>query len=179
LKVYLTLRAFAKLTVLALLPFFASCASSQSAKNISLEQIRFDKACGPRCLWALMQITGEGNTDCNINCIYELIGKEPLSVTSLKDIKDAAQKLGFSAIGYKLEIKDLEKMHGYAILPIGNAAGTPKDPLHFILVKQVTKDYIIIINSRTLEMQTIRNSKLIESWDGYALIVSIDKRTVL
>ncbi len=48
------------LTTLALLIFFSSYTLAQSENVISLKQIRFDKACGPRCLWALMQIALEG-----------------------------------------------------------------------------------------------------------------------
>jgi ABC-type bacteriocin/lantibiotic exporter with double-glycine peptidase domain len=119
-----------------------------------------------------MQITGAGRPDCDIKCIYELIGKEPFGETTLKDLKDAAQKLGFSANGYKLTLTDLEKITGYAILPVGGAAGTADDPQHFILVKQVVKDDVTIINTRTLKAQTIAVSELQESWKGYALVIS-------
>jgi ABC-type bacteriocin/lantibiotic exporter with double-glycine peptidase domain len=123
-----------------------------------------------------MQITGTGDPHCDINCIYELIGKKPYSATSLKDIKDAAQKSGFSATGYQLEIGDLEEIHGYAVLPVGSATGTPNDPLHFVLVKQTSKNYVTIINNRTLERQTIPVSEFQKSWKGYALVLSKNKR---
>jgi len=152
-----------------------SCTNTQPANIVSLKQIRPDRACGPRCLLALMKITGAARPDCDIKCIYKLIGKEPFTVTSLKDLKDAAQELGFSAIGYKLTVSDLEKMSGYAILPVGNATGIANDPLHFILVKQVAKDYVIIINPQTLKAQAITVSELQESWNGYALVISADK----
>lgn len=166
--------------ILALLTYVVltcvvSCTSTKPLDIVSLNQVEPDYACGPRCLWAFMQITREGNPDCNVNCIYELIGKKPNSVTSLKDLKDAAQKLGFSATGYKLEISDLREMAGYAILPIGSSSGTPRDPLHFILVKQVTDDFLTIINTRTLKPQTIRSSDLKNSWKGYALVISSDQ----
>jgi ABC-type bacteriocin/lantibiotic exporter with double-glycine peptidase domain len=119
-----------------------------------------------------MQITGAGNPGCDVNCIYELIGKKQFSVTSLTDLKDAAQKLGLSATGYKLGISDLDEMSGYAILPIGRASGTSNDPLHFILVRQISNGYVTIINSRTLESQNMKISTLQESWKGYALLIS-------
>jgi ABC-type bacteriocin/lantibiotic exporter with double-glycine peptidase domain len=126
-----------------------------------------------------MQITGAGDPSCDVNCIYKLIDKQPYSATSLKDLKNAALKLGFSATGYKLEIGDLEKMPDYAILPVGSASGTPQDPMHFILVKQTAKDYVTIINSQTLKPQTIRVSDLQESWKGYALVISLGKNRPL
>jgi ABC-type bacteriocin/lantibiotic exporter with double-glycine peptidase domain len=149
----------------------ASC-TKQPQNIISLNRTERDGACGPRCLWAFMQITGAGNPNCDINCIYGLIGKKPYSATSLKDLKDAAHKLGLSATGYKLGISDLEEMNGYAILPIGVASGTSNDPLHFILVKQISNGYVTIINSRTLESQNMKISTLQESWKGYALLIS-------
>jgi ABC-type bacteriocin/lantibiotic exporter with double-glycine peptidase domain len=170
-------RKGAALTVNILLICFTSCVEQQPENVISLNQVEIDYACGPRCLWAFMQVTGAGKPDCDVNCIYKLIGKNPYSVTSLKDLKDSAQKLGFSATGYELGINDLKEMPGYAILPVGNASGTPQDPLHFILVKQVTKEYVTIINSQTLKPQTIKVSELKDSWKGYALVISADKYT--
>ncbi len=154
---------------------FVSCTRTQSANIISFKQIKPDKACGPRCLSALMQITGAGKPDCDIKCIYKLIGKEPFGVMSLKDVKDAAQKLGFSANGYKLTVSELREINGYAILPVGTAAGTLEDPLHFILVKEVAKDYVTIINARMLKAQTIAVSELQQSWKGHALVISAGK----
>lgn len=112
------------LTVWTLLIFFASYTLGQSENVISVEQIRADRACGPRCLWALIQITRAGKPDCGVKCIYQLIDKEPLSPTNLKDLKDAAEQLGFSAKGYKLKVVELAKVDGYAILPVGSATGT-------------------------------------------------------
>ena len=99
-----------------LLIFSASYVCAQSERVISLQEIRSDKACGPRCLWALMQVTNAGQPDCGIKCIYELISKEPFTPTNLRDLKDAAEQLGFSANGYKLAISKLAKTKGYAIL---------------------------------------------------------------
>ena len=163
----------ASLTFILLL-CLASCAKTQSANVIPLNQIEPDYACGPRCLWAFIHITGVGDPNCDVNCIYELIGKKPYSVTSLKDLKDAAQKLGFSATGYKFENSDLEEMSGYAILPIGSASGATNDPFHFVLVKQASKNYVKIINNRTLEQQTFTVYEMQKSWKGYALVLSIN-----
>ncbi len=155
-----------------LLMCFASCLNTQSADVVSFKQINSDEACGPRCLWALMQITSEGRPDYNIEHIYSLIGKQPYTVTNLKDLKDAAQQLGFLATGYKLAVSDLEKVTDYAILPVGGATGTPNDSLHFILARKVAKDYAMIINTRTLKPQTIPVFELEQSWKGYALVIA-------
>jgi len=56
-----------------------------------------------------MKITGASSSDCNIKRIYKLIGKQPFTVTNLKDLKDAAQELGLSATGYKLTVSELKK----------------------------------------------------------------------
>ena len=55
----------------------------------------------------LMQIAKAGKCDCGVRCIHEFIGKEAFSATSLKNLKDAADKLGFSARGYKPTISKL------------------------------------------------------------------------
>lgn len=162
------------LMALILLISFVSCKNTRSANLISLKHINPDRACGPRCLSAFMRITGVGKPPCDVECIYHLIGKTPFSVTNLKDLKDAAGELGFSANGYKLSFSELDKLTDYAILPVGSAAGTANDPLHFILVKQVAKDSVTIVNTRTLRAQTIAVSELQESWKGYALVISPD-----
>ncbi len=94
---------------------YVSHALAQSNNNILAKQIKPDNACGPRCLWALMQVAEVGRTECDIKCIYEIIGKEPFDATNLQDIKDAAEQLGFSAKGYKLTVDSLEGVDGYFI----------------------------------------------------------------
>ncbi|MBN2589631.1 MAG: DUF1573 domain-containing protein [Sedimentisphaerales bacterium] len=158
-----------------LLILFTTNLMAQSERIITLKEIKQDKACGPKCLSALIQITKEGNPDCGIKCIYDIIDKEPFSATTLKDIKSAAEYLGFSAKGYKLTFKQLEKINGYVILPIGNATGTSNDPLHFILVKRITKSYVVIINTKTLSSQALPISNLQEYWNGYALVIEAGK----
>ena len=159
----------------AILVCLTLCAHAQAQNIVSLKSVNSDQACGPKCLIALMKVTGTEQADCGIRCIYELIDKEPFKPTSLGDIKNAAQKLGFSAIGYRLTIRDLRRINDYMILPMGSATGTADDPLHFILAKQVTKDYVIIINTKTVESQAIGISDFRESWVGYALVISAGK----
>ncbi len=154
---------------------YSSYTFAQFENIISVQEIRPDKACGPRCLWALMQITKEGKSDYGIKNIYKLIGKEPFSITNMKDLHDAAEQLGFSAKGYKLTIDRLAKNDGYAILPIGSATGTAEDPLHFILIKRIIKDYVIVVNTKNLNSQALLISDLTDYWNGYALIITTGK----
>lgn len=143
-----------------------------STQNIvSLDQMRPDKACGPKCLAALIKTAGVGQQDCGLKCIYEMIGKPPFTPTSLKDLQSASGKLGFQAKGYKLDLKELRKMKGYAILPVGLRRGTTRDLLHFILVKRVIGDYVIIINTNTLKTNAISVNDLKKMWNGYALLI--------
>jgi ABC-type bacteriocin/lantibiotic exporter with double-glycine peptidase domain len=116
-------------------------------------------------------------TECDVECIYKLIGKEPFVATSLKDLKDAAEALSLWTGGYKLTIVDLQKTSRYAILPVGKNQGTPKDPLHFILVKQVGKHHATVINTRTLQTHTVAVAELQDLWNGYALLVSTADET--
>ncbi|UCG50184.1 MAG: hypothetical protein JSU94_10410 [Phycisphaerales bacterium] len=175
-KCPLTTARHSRLTCILLLFALTVCCGLSTATEpidvISPQQLKPDKACGPRSLWALMQITGRAKPDCGLECIYAIIGKPLLASTSLKDLKDAALKLGFSAKAYKLTLSRLAKTDGYAIIPVGNAPGTPDKPLHFVLVKRVTKDYLVVINAATLAPQAIAASDLGPYWNGYALIIS-------
>jgi hypothetical protein len=63
----------------------ASCAKAESVDIVTTDQIIPDKACGPRCLTALIGLTGVGGRNVTIDEIYSKIGKKPPSVTSLLD----------------------------------------------------------------------------------------------
>lgn len=155
-----------------LLWLLALCPASSHGQNIvAVKQMRPDKACGPRCLLALMKVTGHGRQDCDLKCIYGLIGKEPLRPTSLRDLKEAATDLGFSAKGYKLSLPELRQMDGYAILAIGLAPGTRQAPLHFILVKRLTESHAILVDPKTLNSVAVPLGDLDPVWSGYALIL--------
>jgi len=145
---------------------------AQTNEIFTLRELQSDNACGPRALWALMQITRSGQPKCDIGCIYELAGKEPLKPTSMKDLRDIAQKLGFSASGHRLTVADLGELDGYAILPVGTKPGTRENPLHFILVKNIIKDLVIFVNANTLQFQALDISELKRFWNGYALVIS-------
>ena len=160
------------LSVCVLSIYFVRDTYSQSENITSLKQINPDKACGPRCLSAFMKITGIGKPECDIKCIYEMIGKEPFKAANLKELKDAAGQLGFAAIGYKISVKELKKLNNYAILPIGTMRGTFDNPLHFILFKEVRDDYAIIIDTKTLESEALPLSELQTVWNGIAIVIS-------
>lgn len=148
------------------------------ASNTDYKQLAYlkpDKACGPRCITALMRILKKGDTDWTIERIYQLIGKNPLAVTTLKDLKVAAEKLGFSAVGYKLKLNELKNINTYSILPLGYREGTAKEPLHFILLKEAKGDFATIVNTENLKLEDVLLSDLQKMWKGYALVISPNK----
>lgn len=140
----------------------------------SMEQNSQDNACGPKCLRALISLDGIGLPEVSEDCIYELIGKPANTVTTLGDIKDAAQQLGFNVNGYKLTIHELSKHKGYSILPVGDAEGNKADPLHFVLVKEISGGVAKTINTETLDIVPRNLVDLRERWNGYALLFKDD-----
>jgi len=151
------------------------CAHAQSENIISLKQLRSDNACGPRCIYALMQVTRAGKPDCNVKCIYELLGKQPFSATSLSDLKFIAERLGFSATGYRMTAAELKNTSDYVILRLRGT--TPhRDRPHFVLVERTVEDYAIIVNTTTLGRTAIMLAELGKYWDGRALVISAGKR---
>lgn len=157
----------------SLLICLVSCTPTKSQNNISSGLFKASQACGPRCLSAFMRLTGVGKPTCDVKYIYHLIGKTPYSVTTLKDLRDVAQQLGFFAVGYELTPTQLQNLNGYAVLPIGPAQGTRDDPFHFILVQSSADGYLNIINTTTLKRNHITFSQLQNSWTGYALVLSL------
>ena len=152
---------------------------AQEPNNIPPQWLKPDAACGPRCLSALMQITKKAKSKRGIDYIYKLIGKKPLTPTTLKDLKVAAEKLGFSAIGYKLTFEQLRNFKTYAILPVGRTTGTPTDPFHFILLKEVKGDFATYVNTQNLQLVDISLSDLQKMWNGYVLLLSTNKNLTL
>ena len=136
-----------------------------------------DKACGPRCLVALLAATSGTDKDrTDVAAVYRLIGRKLNEPVSLLDLKLAAQKLGFVAEGHRWTMADLATMEGYAIVAVGNAAGTQQEPLHFFLVTGVVDDGIVTIDDKSLERLVVSKKDFELQWPGYALsITSTDK----
>ena len=145
---------------------------AEAARIISVSKIRPDKACGPRCLYALIHVTARAHPNCDIACIYEIIGKTPLTATNMKDLKYAAQQLGFAAEGSLLTTQTLGKVSGYAILPLGRTTGSALDPFHFVLVEQVIGDHVVLIDTKNLEPLALPMSDLKRHWNGFALVIT-------
>jgi predicted double-glycine peptidase len=147
---------------------------------IPLQEFTPDRACGPRCLLALIKTTGVGRQDSTLKSIYGIIGKKPLAVTSLKDLWYAARQLGFRAQGYRLRLDVLRRKEGYAIVPLALTTREQKPFLHFVLVKQIGPDYVTIVDVRTMETRAIPSAEFEKVWNGYALVISsADSRTPL
>lgn len=149
-----------------------------SEKSVGSETVfvrsESDMACGPRCLWALMQLTGVGKAESEIDDIYEVIERPVLTPVNLKDLRDAALKLGFKASGQKLSISKLKAMKGYVILPIGKTAATKDNPQHFVLIAGALEDHLFVVDSRSLAVRAIPLEKLKEVWGGIALVIPTD-----
>lgn len=150
----------------------ATSLSVNAAEIMTFEKIKPDKSCGPRCLNALLQIRDGAKNDCGIKCIYEIIGKEPFSLVNMKELRDAALELGFTAKAYKLNLGQLKKLKGYCILPIGKDIGTKENPLHFILVERIQNDYIIFLDNESLETKALSVAEFADLWNGYALVIT-------
>ena len=158
--------------VLVMCLYIAPCAHADDEKVITIQDLKSDGACGPRCMRALIEVTGKGSRHGGIGCIYKLIGKRPFAATSLYDLKVAATKLGFLAEGRRLSVADLAKLRGYAILPIGQARGTVADPLHHILVVEGAREgFVRTINPDSLRTPLLSMDVLQKSWNGYALAI--------
>ena len=88
----------AKLIILCML-----CIANAETHNRPIESKHFraDHSCGPRCLFALIRMTGKENSKhTSVEDIYNLIGKKVNTPTTLYDLKVAATELGFTAKGF-------------------------------------------------------------------------------
>lgn len=147
------------------------------AKVVTIAQINLDKACGPRCISALMKLTQSGKPDATLEEIYALIGKKYQTATNMLELKRVLEKFGFHARGFKLEFDDLAhvNINDYMILPVGKATGTAEVSLHFILGVGVTKTHILVADTRLLRIYAITLEELANNWNGHVLIISAGK----
>lgn len=152
----------------------AAGADDKAGRSGAVAALVNDKACGPRCLWAVMQLTGVGQTDLDVPGIYSLMGRPAYSPVTMKDLRDAARKLGFDAQGRSWVVSDLAQMEGYAILPIRRPLAPPEDPCHFILVAGALRDQAMIVDTGSLEIQPMPMDEFQGIWAGPALVICAD-----
>ena len=154
--------------------------SAQTAiSEIDIPNIKADNACGPRCILALMRLTGEGDPKIGIKGLYEILGKEARKPTSLLDVKKLAAQFGFQAVGARLTIEQLKNTDGYLIVPVkanSDATGDYDNPLHFILVREITEEHVMVVNGWSLECEAFDLEDFEHIWGGDALLISTRKR---
>ena len=139
----------AKLIILCML-----CMGNVETHNSHIESKHFraDHSCGPRCLSALIRMTGKDSPKYrSIEDIYNLIGKKVNTPTTLYDLKVAATELGFTTKGYKCTVEHLTRINGYAIIPVRQSAEISTSSFHFILLKEIRGDTAMIIDPGTLQ----------------------------
>ncbi len=172
------LKLYKKITTLfvVVVALAATFSSLKAAEIMTFEKIKPDKSCGPRCLSVLLRLRDGEKEDCGIKCIYEIIGKESFSLVNMKDLRDAALKLGFTAKAYKLKFDQLRKLKGYYIVPIGKGMGTKDNPVHFILVERIQDDYIIFLDNESLETKALSVAEFADLWNGYALVIDSSRK---
>lgn len=138
-----------------------------------------DKSCGPRCLAALVKLTGGQKLYQDIDPIYKLIGKPSGSPTSMLEIQKAARLLGFNVNCYKLSIDELKQSNNCAIVPVGITEGTSIAPLHFVLLKEIKDDTVICVDSYRLTELKLSIVEFKKVWSGYAIVLpGVDLKTV-
>jgi hypothetical protein len=119
-----------------------------------------------------MRLTSAGKPDSTLEELYKLIGKPAFSETTLKDLKYAAQALGFTAEGRRLAVKDLHSLSGYAILPVKVESQPGVTGGHFVLVKGEKGGYILVVDPRTLRTLPFPTNGIADRWSGVALVIT-------
>ena len=153
----------------AIFCFLAGCTSTCQKTNVSNKKEDF--SCGPRSLSTYGKLTGK-NDQHQITDIQFLPGKEDGEPVSMLELKKTALQLGLEAEGYLLDVKNLEGIESYAIIPAGgDKEGSRKNPFHFILVR-FSKSKVYLVDEKTLEEKQIEVSKLKKIWKGHALLIS-------
>jgi predicted double-glycine peptidase len=146
-----------------------SCSFSVYGFNRS-KDLQPDNSCGPRCIEAILRLND--NDSIGVADIYNIIEKDPFQLTTLKDLKNAAMELGFTAEGYKATIGQLREYDGYLILPIMLPGSDRKDPYHYILAQNAAEDHIHVIDTKTLKVATWPFNELDNFWSGYVLVIN-------
>lgn len=149
-----------------------SLLGAEVQETLPFARVQPDQDCGPKCIHSLISITGKSEIDLDVEDIYKMIGKDPSMPTTLYDLKMVLDRIGYSVEGRKLTLDKLTNDGAYAIIPVGDKQGTKDDPMHFILVTHVKKEYAIVINPNTLGYEIVPRGALAKSWDGRSLLIT-------
>ena len=116
----------------------------------------------------------EGN--CGLDCLLRichqneiLISAEDLranygtsNLSSFLEIKEAAEKLGFIAKGYRMDFGEMKKAEGHIICHLkGN---------HFVVIEGFKDDKVQIF-SPPKKVRVIPTEQFLDQWDGYVLLI--------
>lgn len=119
--------------------------------------------CGPESLSLICQMLGVQVTPEKIAHMINLTEKG----ASMKDLADAAYKLGLKAVGRKIDNTDLMRMKHPVITHI--------KPDHFIVVKPISSSKLLLFESLSDKGPIITAEQFRNIWDGYVLVVSPGK----
>ncbi len=119
--------------------------------------------CGPESLSLVCQMLGVKVTAEEIAHMINLTEKG----ASMKDLADAAHKLGLKAVGRKIDIADLMKMRHPVIAHI--------KPDHFLVVEPISDSKLLLFENTLDKGPIVTAEQFRNIWDGYVLVISPGK----
>jgi len=125
--------------------------------------------CAAACMASVARHYGQ---DIPLSFIREASGTS-LAGTSIKGILDACREIGFRAMGYKSDEKQLESLYGLAepvILHIVNKRGD----LHFVVLYALNARYARVMDPEWGKLRRLPTKELREAWTGYLVTMAPD-----
>ena len=134
----------------------------------------YERMCGPLSLSIVCEMLGqkvEPETIVHLTGALDESGKIRSTGTSMKELADAALKLGFRSVGRKLSLKNLKELKTPVI-----AHTTKNGKKHFLVVESFIKDKLrlIEVDGTTQLMSADEFSNI---WNGTVLVISKRKQT--
>ncbi len=133
-------------------------------KNIIVKQEGY-KECGAACLLSIIKYY---NGNIPIQKLLELTctNKEG---TTFYNLKEAADKIGLEAKGYKIENKDFSSLKETKLPSICQIIN--ENYTHFVVIYEINKDKITIMDPAK-GLKKIKKEEFLNKWTGYILIFS-------
>ncbi len=161
---------YAKCLLLTLaLMFGLTLAVTDVAWTQEKDEAFYARMCGPLSLSIICEMLGQEiapETIVQLAGAIDDSGEVRATGTSMKELADVAHKLGFKAVGMKMNLQNLEKL-GVPVI----AHTTQNGRNHFLVVERVINDKFRLIEVDG-SIQLLSKNEFSNIWNGIVLVIS-------
>ena len=157
-----------------IVPAKMTLAETDLPSEKAYDETFYARMCGPLSLSIISEMLGQKvapETIVQLAGAIDDSGEVRVTGTSMKELANVAHKLGFKAVGMKMNLKALEKLGAPAI-----AHTTQNGRNHFLVVERVINDKFRLIEVDG-SIQLLSKNEFSKIWKGAVLVISKPSQT--